>query len=187
MNKVLAFFCTLLLLVSPAQAEDKWKLDTVIDAYDALAPDVDVTIQWHECGFVNAWYFPGAKTVVLCEELKPFGPSIVRYVLAHEMAHAVIMQRDIPYTGSHEVAADELAALMLILIDREDDVLAGAAFWGNKGDEEDPEDDHPGDLRRAYTLECIVKTLKEEPRALATCPVQFRRVIRSWNWLLFRV
>lgn len=166
---------------TPAK-RDALNLQPVINAF--LFDGVETKITWDTCGQVNAYYHPSTRTVTLCNELKTLPPGVIRYVLAHELSHSVIMQRGVAYTGSHEASADELAAVMLILLGNEQDVLAGAAFWAGLGRDEDPYDDHPGDLRRAHTLRCLVWTSQDEPFAELVCNANYSRVVSAWVRLL---
>ncbi len=184
MSRLIAAWALLAVLMgaAPAATRDPYKLTPVINAF--RFDGVDATIEWKTCGQVNAFYQPWDHRVVLCNELKAYSPGVIRYILAHELSHATIMQRSIPYTGSHEWAADELAGLWLIIIGHEDDVMEGAEFWYGLGRDENPYDDHPGDTRRALNLACLVWTHQEVPSALAGCNTQFKRVNAAWNELL---
>ncbi len=168
----------------PAPAADPHGLQPVVNAM--MFPGVETSVVWRKCGEANAFYHLKARTVVLCEELKAaagFTPGFLRYVLAHELAHGVIIQRDLNYTGSSEWAADELASLVLILTGYEDDVLAGAHFWLNRALPENPFDPHLGDERRGFGMLCLVATkLNQDP--FYQCDVTYRRAVRAWVLLL---
>jgi hypothetical protein len=143
---------------------------------------VRTTVTWRDCGVVNAYYYPAEKTVVMCNELKGAADAgTIRFILAHELSHSVIMQLEIPYTTHHEGAADELAALMLIWIGMDNDVWAAAEWWWGKGRDEDPADDHYGDKRRALNLACLVIGSRPEGGG---CTSQYRRAVKAWNRLL---
>lgn len=165
-----------------AQVHDPLNLTPIINAFrfDGVA----TTVRWDACGVVNAYYLPWKRQVVLCEELKVLSPGAFRYVLAHELAHGVIMQRNVAFTGSHEWAADELAGLILILIGHEQDVLDGAAFWAGMSRDEDPYDDHYGDRRRAHNLQCLVWTRNRDPFIRMMCNTDYTHVVSAWVRLL---
>lgn len=148
-KRLLLAVLTLLLACGFAH-DDPYELDLVTGAmhYDG----VETTVGWEDCGMVNAFYNIPTKHVTMCNELKPLPAGVIRYILAHELAHGVIIQRDVAFTGSGEWAADELAALTLIWLDRAEDVKAGGDFWASMGRDEDPFDDHYGDNRRAVGL-----------------------------------
>jgi hypothetical protein len=184
MIKVLALLLCLL-GVSPAAAgakPDPYELQSVINSFQF--DGVEVTVGWRKCGQVNAFYYYNAKRVVLCNELQKLPAGVIRYILAHELSHAVIMQLDVAYTTHHEGAADELAALMLIWTGREEDVLAGAVFWATLDRPEDPFDDHFGDMRRAVNLACLVAGSKDEGLSDLGCTGIYRRATRAWVRLL---
>lgn len=145
-------------------------------------PGVKVKVEQKDCGEVNAYYYYLERRIVMCNELKAFSPGLSRFILAHEMAHAIIWQRGIPYTGSGEVAADELAAWILSIRGDQAAVIAAAEFFAEDPDEEDPWDDHPSDARRAATLVCLaVQSQGKDP---AICTTDFFHVGSTWNRLL---
>lgn len=148
-----------------------------------MYPGVHTTIRWEKCGEVNAYYYPPEKVVIMCHELLSLRPSIIRYILAHELAHGVILQRGVPFTGSHEVAADELAALALINEGMSDDIMDAAKFWMDRGFPEIASDDHPGDAKRGYTLRCIAWS-RDHVDYFGMCPRHYIDVARAWNQLL---
>lgn len=139
---------------------------------------------WEECGEVNAYYWPTQNHVVMCEEMIPhLDPGVVRYIFAHEAAHAVIKQLKIPFTGSEETAADELAAYLFGSTGRYKDLRATGAFWAKLGRPENPLDDHPSDLKRAWTMICLADGAESEALD-GGCIREWRRVVYSWNQLL---
>lgn len=166
---------------SPA-ADDPYDLEPVASAM--MFPGVETTYSWKTCGFANAFYNIPTQHVTLCEELKDmpgFTPGFLRYVLAHEMAHGVIIQRDLGYTGSSEWAADELSSLVLVLMGHEADILDGAQYWLDRAGEEDPTDPHLGDVRRGYGLYCMVAT---KIGAGYGCDITYQHAVRTWVQLL---
>jgi hypothetical protein len=143
-------------------------------------PGVEVTVVWADCNMVNALYVGGV--VVMCTELLgAVSPGTIRWIFAHEMAHAVIAQRDVPYTTHNEAAADELATLTLLWMGREDDVMEAATHWWSLGRAENPSDDHLGDQRRAVNLGCLALGRAIEGHA---CTNRYRRATRAWIRLL---
>jgi len=162
-----------------APAEPDFELDAIADAF--RFEGVHTTYEWRDCGMVNAFYDPHRRHVLLCNELRDLEPGAVRYIFAHELSHGVIMQRGVPYTTSHEGAADELAALWLVVIGRADDVYAGARFWRGLGRDENPYDDHFSDLRRAHSLECIARGAQGKS---FMCTLEYRRIVKTWIRLL---
>lgn len=165
--------------------------------YEAMSmPGVTVNVQWATCGQVNAFYthegglmylgseilFLEPKSIVLCRELADLPDGFTHFVFAHELAHAVIVQREIPYTGSHETAADELAAYVMSIYGMSDDVMAASDYFMEQGNDETPWDDHPGDMRRGIALGCIADGSQNIYHSF--CPVRFDRIQRAWNKLL---
>ncbi len=134
-----------------------------------------VRVDWEVCGEINGYYHTIERRMVLCYELLKVGGGFVRFVVAHEMAHAIITQLGIPYTGLHEMAADELAAVVLKLSDREDDVLAGAEYFRSHARPENPYGAHPSDMRRYVLL-----------NALVADSWYWERALNSWARLLAR-
>lgn len=132
-----------------------------------------VTYNWAECGEVNAYYIPAIAHITLCQELLDQGLGLTRFVVAHEMGHAIINQLDIPYTGLEEMAADEIGAVVLHLIDHQEDVVEAARYFKQKGRPEYADDPHPSDARRFVTLSL-----------LAADTPYFQRALRSWAVLL---
>lgn len=111
-----------------------------------------ITFLFKNCGEVNGYYSPMNKTVTLCAEALDEGYSFARFIVAHEMAHAVIWQLDIPYTGSGEVAADELAAVVLGLSDQWYDVQNAANWFLLHASPPNPYDTHNYDEKRFVVL-----------------------------------
>jgi hypothetical protein len=152
---------------------------------DMYHPAVEVDVYLEQCGVVNAYYFPAGKYVTLCVEILAFGPGVSRYVLAHELAHAVIMQLDLPIPGSQEAAADELAAYVLIRTGRVQDLLDATTFWLNADGDPDPWDDHPTHLQRAWAMGCLALESLGEIGTLP-CERKLDRVLRTWDRLFGR-
>src|SRR5262245_33029669 len=104
---------------------------------DMTFPGMSVSVEYLNCGFINAAYFPveqiiwwgesprivHPRTVILCNETLPEGVGFTRFIVAHEMAHAIVDQYRIPTTGSEEAAADELAAVIEIAGGHRDDIV----------------------------------------------------------------
>jgi hypothetical protein len=181
-KRMLACWLALAVLCGFAKTDpDPLRLTPVINAFRFNG--VDTTVEWRTCGQVNAFYNIAGRKVILCNEAKTLPPGIIRYMLAHELAHGVIIQRDVAYTGSDEWAADELAALMLLLIGNDQDVLDGAGYWLNRGSPEDPTDAHYGDDRRGWNMLCIAAT-KTGDDPMGYCSIQWDHVVSTWVRLL---
>ncbi len=159
--------------------QDPYNLAPVISAM--MFPGVETEVRWQTCGTVNAYYEPAAKRVTLCRELRTLKPGVIRYILAHELAHGVIIQRDVAFVGSSEWAADELSSLVLILMGNEDDVREGGEWWLGRANPEDPYDEHLGDERRGYGMLCMVITHKAP---FGGCDINYWHVLNAWLRLL---
>lgn len=147
-------------------------------------PGVNITISWETCGFLGDAYDPVDEVLHLCVETAAI-PALARFVTAHEVAHAVTRQLGLAYTGNEEQAADELAAVSLILIGQGGDVLAGAQamsdmsryefiFWM---------DTHPPLKHRARDLRCLVDG-SQDTDWLFGCRYQWRRALTAWTTML---
>lgn len=167
------------LLTGWADPRDPYGLKPVVSAM--MFDGVETEVVWRECGFVNAFYAPEARQVTLCTELRELGPGVIRFILAHELAHGVIIQRDLAFTGSSEWAADELAGLVLILMGYQQDVLDAADFWFARGTPETPTDPHLGADRRGWGLLCMVATKKFR---VYDCDIDYGHVVKTWVKLL---
>ncbi len=161
--------------------DDPYELDAVVSAM--MFTGVETTYSWKDCGVVNAYYQPTTRHVTLCNELRALPPGVIRYIAAHELAHGVIAQRNLGFTGSSEWAADELSSLVLLLIGHDLDVEAGAAFWLERASAEDPFDEHLGDERRGFGMLCMVAS-KKAGQDVWGCDIQYRHVVHAWNVLL---
>lgn len=170
---------TLAVALALATPADVLKEDVDTIAREMTLPGMRVDLVWTECGQTNAFYVPMFQMVVMCDELLTEDPGFVRFVAAHEMAHAIMFQLDVPYTGSQEDAADELAGVVL----PPDDVLAAGLWWAQREDHYDPTDDHSFASKRAYTLVCLADGAEERPVSLY-CSYRYKRAVRAWARLL---
>jgi putative metallopeptidase DUF4344 len=149
---------------------DPYGLQPVINAFQY--DGVDTRVVWRECGEVNAYYIPARQEVVLCTELEllRLTPGVMQHVVAHELAHGVIVQRNIPYTGSGEVAADELSSYVLHAMGYDQALREAARWYALRNEVVPPYDDHPSDMKRAVML---MEIAEGSPR-----------VTWTWNYLL---
>jgi Putative metallopeptidase len=133
-----------------------------------LAKESNVgTIQFVDCGTVNAFYIPASNTVVVCNEIAFFvgiyagheyvGP-VLRYVVLHELTHAVIRHRNLHIQVYEESVADQLAAMILIENGHADDVIDSVAWFlllEAAGGVDAPTDPHLSPARRRQDLLCL--------------------------------
>jgi hypothetical protein len=184
--------CALLFGIRSEAAPVPLRLDRVFQAMRFEGVSISA-IKWEDCGSINAWYAPvdftengktyKAKSITLCNELRELPAGAIRFVFAHELAHAVIHQRGVPFTGSEEVAADELAAVILGLNKWGDDIREMAAYFGSKADSPVPPwDPHPDYDERAFTLYCYADASEGVRRY---CSEDWTRAVLSWFELLY--
>jgi hypothetical protein len=188
----------------------------------------DITIVFSECGTINAFYDPQSQAIVMCyeliddfakfsaqyaaneEELLQATLGGIMYVLAHELAHALIHVLDIPVVGREEDAADQLAIIIATKLGEYEGKLGEfgkqmaiipALQYRLKSQNSQEKntvywDDHPLDLQRYYNIICLLygsdttkyKTLAilaELPGARAQkCPGEYVQAYNGWLRLL---
>ena len=154
-------------------------LAPVVDAY-ADTWNVSVPIYSMPCGQVNAWYNTVDNYIVLCDETLALEPAVVRFILAHELAHATMHKAGFDLG---EAGADELATLMELETER-DDVRAMAEFLMSDGiPDATPGDVHPPNMKRAAMLLCLDDGYEREPTDEG-CNQYERRAVQWWATLL---
>ena len=185
-----------------------------------------------ECQQVNAFYSPDKAEVVLCYEMidailshasaiaeqKELGREFVseylmsnlRFIVLHELGHALIDQLDLNVTGREEDAADQLASTLILnspdTTESPEDIsrrlqMAATFFLAGSGGETGYDlgayaDEHSLGEQRYFNVLCIlygsdpgrylgIVTRSGLPEARAMrCPQESRRVTRSWARLL---
>lgn len=145
-----------------------------------------VKVQWGRCGEANAFYFMAHSLVGLCYELIERGdsPEFIQWVVAHEMAHAVVSRKGLPIVGSREVAADELATLVLLWTGRRHVVIGAIEHFINHGLASpylNPTDEHTHNLQRGFSLLCLLAGMERKD---PSCQVKYDRATWAWNVLL---
>lgn len=112
----------------------------------------DLTVTAIQCGKINAFYSPQAKAIQLCYEFVRHFNNLhindqrdetgkydnaevtqaligsIRFVMYHEVGHALVGILDLPITGREEDAVDQLATVVLLSSGDDDD--ADAVFDG---------------------------------------------------------
>lgn len=149
----------------------------IIGAYRRTFPELDFTIHYRLCGEENAYYTPSTHEVVICSEYLERAPGVVRFALAHELAHAAITQYNIAYTGLHETAADELATLMLFTVDHLPDAAAMAQVLLSDKTDLPPSAPYAENDARAHQLLRLIMNLTMENG-------EGRRVVLTWIRLI---
>lgn len=157
----------------------------IADLVKSFGPYAYVDVNWQQCGQINAAYFFEEARLMLCYELLDIDEKVARFIVAHELAHAAIRQLHIPFTGSEEDAADELAARTLINQGKRDLVVsaAKALFEMKDGTANPPWDEHAEAGRRGWVLNCLVlgSLMANGP---GVCSVKWTRANNTWTRLL---
>jgi hypothetical protein len=135
-----------------------------------------------------------------------------RFIVDHELGHALIHQFTIPVLGSEEDAADSFATFLATALEDDGNVViaatdlfaaffeqtkeavaSGAAAAGATSEFSDP---HSSDLQRFYTISClvygsdtkryanVVAGLGIDKNRLASCPATSRKAADSWHQVL---
>jgi hypothetical protein len=132
------------------------------------------------------------------EELGEQAAAVNSFILAHEFAHALIANYELPVLGKEEDAADSIATALLLEVPEGDAYSADAAsFWADfSGRQEPPElaeyaDVHSLDLQRAFSVLCWVAGSSEQAyeevaesealpeERLETCPEEYEQLVTS--------
>jgi hypothetical protein len=172
-----------------------------------------------ECERINAFYSPRDQHVVFCYELvehlartfvrdnawtaaqREAVDGAMRFILMHEVGHALVHILDLPITGREEDAVDQLAALMLI---ESGEKGAQAALNGvlaiQSGSREFEElelaGEHSLGPQRLYNVACwIYGSDPQKYRGIVTsgqlpesravrCPSEYDRLQKAWTRIL---
>jgi hypothetical protein len=129
--------------------------------------------------------------------------SVDSFILAHEFAHALIHDFNLPVLGREEDAADGIATVMLLKADEGATYAAEAAeFWADFSGRQNPPalveyaDNHSFDRQRAYNILCwvggsneaILQAFAEDevvPEGrLASCPAEWQLLRKSAEQVL---
>lgn len=132
------------------------------------------------------------------EELGERAGAVNSFILAHEFAHALIENFELPVLGREEDAADSIAAVVLLSVPGGAGYAAdAAAFWSAFSERQEPPaladyaDAHSLDLQRSFDILCWVagssrRSFEEvaelgllpESR-LETCPQEYEQLVTS--------
>ncbi|MCW2923949.1 MAG: hypothetical protein JWM98_1353 [Thermoleophilia bacterium] len=137
------------------------------------------------------------------EELDSAIVDATRFILEHEVAHALIDTLDVPVVGREEDAADSFAAVLAVTLDDDGElVIAATDLFGAFADAEDEQDEssfydsHSLDVQRYYALSClvygadtkeyanVVEDLDIDKDRLEECPDEWKLAHDSWLQLL---
>lgn len=148
-----------------------------------LPSGVKVQVTWMDCPSFDAMYQPLTGDIEICIGVADVGVDTARFVVSHELAHAIIQQLDIPVTGSEEWAADEFATLVAISNGTPGDALAAAHQFEKALTPPRAFDDHPYGPVRARDMECLVRGSTGDDWQYE-CRKRYRRAVRAWMFLL---
>jgi hypothetical protein len=131
-------------------------------------------------------------------ELEEQANGVNSFILAHEFAHALIENFELPVLGKEEDAADSISTALLLEVPGGDEYAADAAlFWaGLSGEQESHSvaeyaDSHSLDIQRAYNILCWVAGSSEASyeevaelevlpaSRLETCPDEYEQLVTS--------
>lgn len=128
------------------------KQQLVITEMNLLYPDVKVDVRWVPCGEENSGYMPLLKTIYLCTEMEVDASTALVFA-AHEFGHAITEQR---LGIGDEQSADELAALSLVELGYQQELLDAAVYLKSQAEQDHiPGDPHPSNAYRAWEFACI--------------------------------
>jgi hypothetical protein len=132
------------------------------------------------------------------EELGEEAGAVNTFILAHEFAHALIENLEVPVLGREEDAADSISTALLLEVPEGDEYAADAAvFWAELSggrrshDLAEYADTHSLDIQRALNILCWVAGSSEsayeevaESEALPEsrlegCPYEYEQVVTS--------
>lgn len=177
----MTYLLALILAIIPAAAPAQPPLVAeVLARWEWFGLDVKVTSE--HCDQDNAWYNFKTHVITMCDDLYD-RPDLARWILAHELGHAFMWQRDVPQrrgTLDQERVADEMAFLMSTT----DEGYAAASWFLGAAREElgdDPDDEHPTSLDRAASLLCLLDGREGHSR---TCQAFYSSVLAHWVRIL---
>jgi hypothetical protein len=131
------------------------------------------------------------------EEIGEQAGSVNTFILAHEFAHAMIENLEIPIFGREEDAADSISTALLLEVPNGDEYAANAAlFWAELASEgghslEEYADEHSLNIQRALNILCWVAGSSEQAyeevaesealpeERLERCPEEYEQVVGS--------
>ena len=195
----------------------------------ALNPQIrlpnSIMIRDGECGQANAFYNSDQNHLVICHELvaslmetatalKLEGQanddwviSVLTYIFAHELGHALIDVLDLPVVGREEDAADQFAVLFFLDTEHVTDTetqrntrkqLADIAQYlatmiKEKPSKDDFADVHSLGEQRLFNTLCLIygfdpasssKLGEILGQRIQSCPVEYQATLKAWNNLL---
>jgi hypothetical protein len=124
--------------------------------------------------------------------------AVNSFIFAHEFAHALIANFELPILGKEEDAADAISTALLLKAEEGAAYAAEAAgFWADFSERQSPPalveyaDVHSLDLQRAFNVLCWVAGSSEQsyvevgelevlpPERLESCPAEYEQLVSS--------
>ena len=152
-----------------AKNTERWNNYIQLQVESALAPlnntqgllNAEIPVSYEECGIINAFYSPFARTITLCDELVETllvfwngradrTVQTLNFILYHEIGHALADVLSLPITGNEESAADSYATVISGETGRAFSSVIGGLFLAGDsssfGDEHTNGEDRSGDI-----------------------------------------
>lgn len=151
-----ALIITLIMGVSLTAIARSPKEEVELAGYRVPA-EIDSFLYWRKCGDWNGMYYFQSHNIVLCEENLDLGVPAARFIYLHELGHAYTFQYGMSFLrwgNNYEAAADEWAAVNLVVTGHPTDLLAMAKVFDDWGKQhpQPPGDPHPPAWKRAHRL-----------------------------------
>ena len=170
-----------------------------------------IRLRLYDCGSRrSAEYNPAQRQIAVCSEFVESlyrseagaisgietARDVIRFVVAHEVGHALIAEFGIPVLGREEDAADQFAVMTFITHGRRTPVVSAASALNRSAQSQqvDRWDDHALDAQRSANLICWLYGSDASTfaalasvipaRRRAACEEEQRRLIASWESLL---
>lgn len=190
------------------------KVSRAVNARVALPKAVRLRLV--DCDAANAWYLPEQREVQLCLQLAELVADLLatqvddeaqllravdgslRFILLHEVGHALVDVLQLAVTGREEDAVDQLA--VWLLLDQDDGaeavLSAASVFAGNASGGTDFAAAHALDEQRYFNMVCWVYGSAPERFAelpadwglpserAAGCAEEYRQLRVAWTRLL---
>ncbi len=146
------------------------------------------------CGQINAMYgsLDGERAILVCWEMIRLArgldaPGAVLFAAYHEVAHAMLDGKH--PVGNEEIAADQFAAVMLILSGRASAVADAATMWEFLGSLDNYQDaEHPPPTWRANRMRCLLHGSGRSDQKLGwnglRCQRAWRDAVGAWGRFL---
>lgn len=188
--------------------------DEAVDLTRDYALRKPIDLHYGECDkSESAFYERATRRVTLCaalvrqvyrnamrsDALHPVDQTqnVIRFVVAHEIGHALIDILRLPVLGRSEDAADQFATMQFLTHGRASPVIAAASNFttGSGADRTDLGDEHALDGQRAANLVCwlyghdssafsTVAEIALPSRRRAGCAAEYANLAASWSRLL---